>query len=126
MLPVLIDGDLWRVMRASPDSPFLVDRTGRLKVATTDVSNKVIRISSDLEPPLLDKVLVHEMAHAITVSHGLLNPLRAQLPHEHATFIEEWSADLVADHGIEAAMLASRSLGRPLCIGGYCIMSTTM
>lgn len=70
--------------------------------------------------------LVHEMAHAITVSHGLLNSLRAQLPHEHATFAEEWSADLMADHGIEAAMLASRSLGRPLCIGGYCIMSPTM
>lgn len=126
MLPVLIDGDLWRVMRVSPDSPFLVDRTGRLKVATTDASNKVIRISSDLEPPLLDKVLVHEMAHAITVSHGLLHSLRAHLPHEQADFAEEWSADLVENHGIEAAMLASRSLGRSLCIGGYCIMSSIM
>jgi len=123
MLPVLIDGDLWRVERVSPDSPFLIDRTGNIKLATTDPVDKVIRVSSELSLPLFDKVLVHEMAHAIMVSHGLLGPLRANIDPDYWTFVEEWSAGFMEKHALEAVILTSKSLGRPLCIGGYCIMT---
>jgi len=123
MLPVLINGDLWTVERVSPDNPLLIDRTGNYKHGTTDPLTKSIRISSELESPLLDKVVLHEIAHAITISHGLLGPLRNSIPDDMWIHVEEWSASLMERHAIEAAILASQALGRPLCIGGYCIMS---
>jgi hypothetical protein len=123
MLPVLVNGELWKVQTVSPNDPLLIDRTGELKAATTDPVTHTIRISSDIKPPLLDKVVLHEVAHAITVSHGLLSPLRAGIPDSTWIHAEEWSARLMEKHAIEAAILASQILGRPLCIGGYCIMS---
>lgn len=104
-------------------NPLLIDRTGEFKYATTDPLTRTIRISSDVEPPLLDKVVLHEIAHAITISHGLLGPLRDSIPDSMWVHVEEWSASLMERHAIEAAILASQALGRPLCIGGYCIMS---
>lgn len=123
MLPVLVNGELWKVETVSPDNPLLIDRTGDYKLATTDPLTRSIRISSDVTPPLLDKVLLHEIAHAITVSHGLLAPLRNSIPDNMWIHVEEWSASLMERHAIEAAILASQALGRPLCINGYCIMS---
>lgn len=123
MLPVLVNGELWKVELVSPDNPLLIDRTGEFKLATTDPVTRSIRISRDVEPPLLDKVVLHEIAHAIIISHGLLGPLRNSIPDNMWVHVEEWSASLMERHAIEAAILASQALGRPLCIGGYCIMS---
>jgi hypothetical protein len=121
MLPVLVNGELWQVERVSPDNPLLIDRTGTRTIATTDPETRVIRISSAIEPPLLDKVLLHEVAHAITISYGLLPELRNSIPDNTWVNVEEWSAMLLERHAVEAAILASKSLGRPLCIHGYCM-----
>ncbi len=123
MKPVLVNGQLWRFAVVPGDSPLLVDRTGELKVAVTDPRTRFIYISRELKPPLLDKVVLHEVAHAITVSHGLLGPLRNSISDDMWIHVEEWSASLMERHAIEAAILASQALDRPLCIGGYCIMS---
>lgn len=104
----------------SPGDPRLIDRTQNFRVATTDPGTRTIYLSNTLKPPLLDKVVLHEVAHAITVSHGLLEPLHAVLPEELWVLVEEWSVELVEKHGIEAANLASKTIGRPLCISGYC------
>ena len=120
MRPFTLNGDVWRVAWASPGNPLLIDRTGSERLATTDPTNKVIYVSDRLTPPLLDKVLLHEVAHAVTVSYGLLDVLRAVIPREWWVFVEEWAAQLVEDYGIEAANVASQSLGRPVCVGGYC------
>ena len=121
MKPVLINGELWQVNRVSPGDPLLVDRTGALCIATTDPINKSINISINVVPPLLDKVLLHEVAHAITVSHGLLGPLRAFLPPELWVLVEEWSVELLEKHSIEAIIVTSESLGRPICVSGQCL-----
>ena len=120
MRPFVANNEAWRVVRVPPGDPALVDRTGRRAVATTDPAGRVVRISSDVAPPLLDRVLVHEVAHALTVSHGLLDGLRASLPEEYWVPVEEWAVQLVEGHGIEAAELASQSLGRPVCVRGWC------
>ena len=122
MEPFVVNGDVWRVAWAAPGDPSLMDRTGHLRLATADPAAKVIRISTDVTPPLLDKVLLHEVAHAITISHGLLDALRTVLPEDLWVFVEEWSAQLVENHSIEAALAAAESLGRPLCIRGYCMV----
>ena len=64
--------------------------------------------------------MLHEMAHAITVSYGLLGPLRDALPSRYWVDVEEWAAQLVESHAIEATRAASVALGRPVCIRGVC------
>lgn len=121
MRPLVVNGDVWSIRRVPPGDPSLVDRTGHLRLATTDPSEMTINISSEVVPPMLDKVLLHEAAHAITISHGLLRPLRAVIPPELWTLVEEWSAELMEKHGIEAIIISSESLGRPLCVHGLCL-----
>lgn len=122
MEPFVVNGDVWQVAWAVPGDPSLVDRTGYPKLATADPESKVIRVSTSVTPPLLDKVLLHEVAHAVTISYGLLDALRAVLPENLWIFVEEWSAQLVENHSVEAALAAAESLGRPLCIRGYCMV----
>lgn len=123
MRPVAIDGDVWTVEFVSPKSERLVDRTGRLRMAVTNPAERSILIARNVAPPLLDRVLLHEVAHAITVSHGLLLPLRSAIPPDLWFLVEEWAVGLVERHGIEAAVLASQSLGRPICSEGFCLQS---
>lgn len=118
MEPVVINGDLWRVVRVPVGDPHLVDRTDSERLATTDSKTMTIYISSAVKPPLLDKVVLHEVSHAITVSYGLLEPLRAVLPPNLWVYVEEWAAQLVENHAIEASHIASDTLGRPVCIRG--------
>lgn len=120
MKPFTVNGELWRVVRVKPGDPSLIDKTGTYRLATTDPDTKEVYIQKDLEPPLLDKVLLHEVAHAIAVSYNLLDTLQLIAPQEYWDAIEEWAVQLVENYGIEAIEAASTSLGRPICIGGYC------
>lgn len=120
MGPFVANGEVWRVVEVSPDDPRLVDRAGMLRVATTDPSTRTVHVSRAVPPPLLDRVLVHEAAHAITISHGLLDSLRAAVPEPYWVPVEEWAAQLVENHGLEAAEAASQALGRPVCVYGRC------
>lgn len=120
MEPIIINGDVWRVARVPAGDPRLIDRTCNYRLATTDSSTMTICISDQVRPPLLDKVILHEIAHAITVSYGMLDSLRAFLPPYLWVEVEEWAAQLVENHALEASRAASESLGRPLCIGGIC------
>ena len=70
---------------------------------------------------MLDRVLLHELAHAITVSWGLLVPLRAHVREGSRVAVEEWAAQLVEGHAIEAVDAASAALGRPVCVAGECL-----
>ena len=73
-----------------------------------------------MTPPLLDRVLLHEVAHAVTMSYGLLDALHGTLPEDLWIPVEEWAVQLVENFSMEAVALASESLGRPLCIRGLC------
>lgn len=118
MHPIILNGDVWRVARVPAGDPRLVDRTGSSRLATTDAKEMTIYIDDSVKPPLLDKVMLHEVSHAITVSYGLLDSLRAMIPPYLWVNVEEWAAQLVENHALEASMAASDSLGRPICIGG--------
>lgn len=69
---------------------------------------------------MLDKVVLHEIAHAVTMGYGLLEGLRKQLPERYWIAVEEWSAQLVERYGAEALEIASETLGRPVCVRGFC------
>lgn len=121
MKPFIVNGETWRVIQVHPGDPRLIDRTGVLRVATTDPATRTVCVSSDVMPPFLDRVLLHEVAHAVTISHGLLDPLHAFIPEELWILVEEWAAQLIEEYSIEAAVAAAESIGRPLCVHGHCM-----
>ena len=121
MRPFVINGELWGVARVPAGDPSLVDRTGEPRLATTDHSSRMVHVLDTLTPPLLDQVLVHEIAHAITISWNLLPRLRQDVLRGDLVAVEEWAAQLVENHAIEAVDAARTALGRPVCVRGLCI-----
>jgi len=116
----VVNGDYWNINVVSPGSPDLIDRTGVPRLATANPLTHTISIDSSLRAPLIDKVLLHEVAHAITMSRSILDWLKAYVPSDLYHNLEEWVAWFVENYSIEANVLASEALGRPLCVGGYC------
>lgn len=100
--------------------PRLVDRTGTSRLAVTDPTGMVVYVNSELVPPLLDRVMLHEVAHAVTVSWGLLPRVRSDTLRGDVVGVEEWAAQLVENHAMEAVQAASEALGRPVCVRGLC------
>lgn len=121
MRPFVINGDVWGVVRVPAGDPSLVDRTGTPRLATTDPATRTIFVLDSVMPPLLDRVMLHEVAHAITVSWRLLGRVRSAVPASAWVPVEEWAAQLLEGHAIEAVAAASRSLGRPVCVEGACM-----
>lgn len=98
----------------------MVDREGRRTVGTTDPLTRTICLSESLTPPMLDRVLLHEVSHAVAMSYGYLGELGRMVSIGDRIGVEEWAAQLMENHAIESAVLASESLGRPLCVRGWC------
>lgn len=120
MRPFVINSDLWRVVRVPAGDPRLIDRTGSERMATTDPRGMTIYLLDTLRPPLLDRVMLHEVAHAVTVSWGLLPRVRRNALRGDVTGVEEWAAQLIENHAMEAVQAASEALGRPVCVRGLC------
>lgn len=120
MRPFVVNGDVWRVIRVPAGDPSLIDRTGGPKLAVTDSVDRTVYLRDDLVPPLLDRVVLHEVAHAVTVSWGLLPEVRSSVLRGDIIDVEEWSAQLVENHALEAVNAASEALGRPICVRGLC------
>ena len=120
MRPFVINGELWGVARLRSGDPLLVDRTGIPRLAVTDPESRMVYIREDLRPPLLDRVMLHEVAHAVTVSWGLLPRVREDTLRGDIIGVEEWAAQLVENHAMEAVQAASEALGRPICVRGLC------
>jgi hypothetical protein len=112
MRTIVINGDTWGVVRVPAGDPRLFDMTGTERLGTTDPRNRTVSIRSDLGPPMLDRVVVHEIAHAIAVSWGLVGGPTGDP--------DEWTARMIENHAIEAVSLAALVLGRPPCVRGEC------
>lgn len=120
MRPFVINGELWGVARVPAGDPRLIDRTDTPRLAVTDAYDRMVYVRDDLMPPLLDRVMLHEVAHAITVSWGLLPRMRSDALRGDLVGVEEWAAQLVENHAMEAVQAARRALGRPICVRGLC------
>lgn len=120
MRPFVINGEVWRVIRVPAGDPRLIDRTGVARLATTDPRSRTICISEKVGPSLIDRVLLHEVAHAVTVSWGMLPRVRMDVLEGDTIGVEEWAAQLMENHAIEAIDAASTALGRPICVRGLC------
>lgn len=107
-----LNGDVWNVRYARWDSEALVDRTGQLRLATTDPETFTIRISDRLSGSLLARVLIHELGHAIMVSYNLIPELHKMVKPEYWMEAEEWVCNFLADYGMTVFSRASKVLGK--------------
>lgn len=101
--------DWWTVHPVPPSSPSLVDRTGRLTVATTDPASLSINVSTALYGARLRHVLIHEAAHAAMASYGITERLAAYVPAKNRIAVEEMICNILADHGL-AVLSAAASM----------------
>lgn len=120
MRPLVIRGNVWRVVRVSPGDPFLIDRTGTLRIATTDPVTKTIRISKTVLPPMFDQVYLHEAAHAAMTENNVPELLSVVVDDNSQVLTEELLAWFLESHGIEVVNAVSESLGRPVCMNNLC------
>lgn len=119
--PLVIRGSVWRVARVSPGNPFLIDRTGVLRIATTDPVGKVIRISYAVPASLFDQVYIHEAAHAMMIEAGITDVLWQVTEERRQVLTEEMLAWFLEHHAIEVIDAVSQSLGRRVCVDERCL-----
>lgn len=114
MGPLVIRGHAWRVVRAAPGDPLLVDQTGTPRLATCDPTTRTIRMSTSTPPGMLDRVLLHEVAHAVMWESGLSELLPSALT-------EELLAWFLESHSVEVLTATVSALGRGVCVDGLCM-----
>lgn len=105
-LPVCINGQVWRVVWCEPGDPRLVVG-GVPRLGSADPVTRGIHLMRGMEPPTLDRVVIHEAAHAVAMARG-------------SGLEGEREAQAVELHGLEAVDVAARILGRPACVRGFC------
>ena len=98
MKPIVLNGNIWRVIRVMPGDPYLVDRTGIPRIAVTDVANKMIGISWDVLPPLLDRVLLHEIGHIENNQSWILG--RVMRRGEEEYYATMWALDIAKEYSL--------------------------
>lgn len=104
-----VNGWLWRIRFVDPDSPYLVDRTGRRTIAVTDPKLQHVLVH-ELSGEKLRRVLIHELGHVTLVSYGLLPELHRMV--KSATVdAEEWACNWIADYGNMIFRKGSQILG---------------
>ena len=96
----MMNGTYWRVLFVLSNSPYLIDRTGEQKLATTDPNTRCVYLSSDLEGEMLNKVLVHEIGHCVIFSYGLLDIIHSMVKPEYWMEAEESVCNFVANYGV--------------------------
>ena len=106
-----LNGEKWYVVRVEPNSSALIDRTGRLTVATTEPQSHLICLSRALEGDDLARVMVHEIAHACMVSFGLMDEIARWARPERRIEAEEWCCNFLADYGMTVFRAAYALVG---------------
>lgn len=92
-----------------------------MRLATADSGSKVIRLSTEIPADMVDKVLLHEAAHAMMEESGV-SDLLSRLPEwRQQVLAEETLAWFLETYAVEVISAVSKSLGRMVCVDGLCI-----
>ena len=105
------NGQKWRVVRVGPNSPALVDRSGRLTVGTTEPQSRLICLSNALSGDELARVTIHELAHAAMISFGLLDDIGRWARPDMRVEAEEWCCNFMAEYGMTVFSTAYALVG---------------
>lgn len=96
-----MNGFHWNVRWANPTDPILVDRTNVLTCAVTDPDTMTIYLSNKLRGEFLTRVVLHELSHAMMISHGYLEQIHRYCKKRYWIEMEELIANLIADRAYE-------------------------
>lgn len=107
----VMNGDLWKVRFTSPQNPVLVDRTHTLTAAVTDPETMTIYLADNLYGGFLQKVLIHELSHAVMYSYDLVSEIHRMCKKKYWIPMEEFCANLIANYGSEVFGIAYSVLG---------------
>lgn len=107
----LMNGFLWKVQYVKPESDYLTDRTGTLRVATTDPKTQCIYLSNTLKGEFLTRVLLHELGHCVMFSYGLVKQIHTMTKPKYWIEMEEWVCNFIADYGWKIFSTAKTVLG---------------
>lgn len=107
----VMNGDLWHVRFTDPKNPILIDRTNVLTVAVTDPKTMTIYISDILRGSFLQRVLIHELSHAVMYSYNLVSEIHRMCRKKYWVPMEEFCANLLSDYGSEVYGIAYSVLG---------------
>lgn len=94
-----MNGIIWTVYFVGSDSVYLIDRTGKRTVATTDTRTKSVYLSEELYGEFLKKVILHELGHCALYSYGLLDDIRRLASPRKWVEVEEYICNLISDYG---------------------------
>lgn len=106
-----MNGILWRIQYVDQNSSKLVDRTGTLRVATTDPKTRCVYLSDRLSESFRVRVLIHELGHCAMVSFNLLYDIHKIVRPEFWVDAEEWVCNFIADYGFKIFKVAENILG---------------
>lgn len=106
-----MNGDIWDVDLVSPTDKMLVDRTGSLRVATTDPVYHKVYLSWDLRGDFLMTVFIHELAHCAMISYGLIEQIHIMVKPKYWIKMEEFICNFLADFGLQIYQIAYSMLG---------------
>lgn len=106
-----MNGELWKIILVPADSDVLIDRTGKLTVATTDPELRTVYLSKDLRGKFLTKVLIHELGHCAMVSYYLLDDIHRMVKPEYWIEAEELICNIIAEYGMNIFSIAFSKLG---------------
>lgn len=106
-----MNGDLWHVRNVDPSDPELVDRTGKMCLATTNPVTRCVYLSEVLRGELFHRVLIHELGHCAIVSFDLLDEIHRMVKPEYWIEAEEFICNFIADYGLQIFQTAYRLFG---------------
>lgn len=90
-----INGIEWSICFVNPTSDKLRRSDGSLTCGVCDFGDRCIYLSDMLQGAFKERVLCHELTHAVCMSWGISIPLED----------EEWLCNFMADHGKEIIYL---------------------
>lgn len=105
-----MNGFIWRLIFVDPFDPELIDRTGEMRVATTNPIRQIISISSSLNGSFLRTVLIHELCHAAMISYGMLVDIHQMTKPKYWIEMEEFICNVIADRGTNIIQIADQLL----------------
>lgn len=91
----VINGVEWDVIFVNSGSNKLRRSDGSITVGVTDGNDMCIYLSDMLQGAFLERVLCHELTHAVCMSWGISIPLET----------EEWLCNFMSEHGKEIIYL---------------------
>lgn len=107
----IMNGYIWQIAFVHPNSPMLVDRTGEMRVATTDPAHLRVYLSDNLTGEFLITVLIHELGHCALFSFNLIDDIHRVVEPRYWYDAEEWVCNLIANYGLEIFSIARDFLG---------------